>query len=95
MLTRPDFVTTVTTLGPMPEEYLSQAQIARALGVTRQALSVWRARYEGTATPFPEPDVTAGSSPGWRAARLDEIRAWRSTLPGQGAGGGRPRKRDG
>lgn len=79
------------TLGGVAEEYLSAAQLARELGVTRQAVAVWRRRYAGTATPFPEPDVMTGSSPGWRAGRLTEIRAWRDTLPGQGAGGGRPR----
>jgi len=68
-------------------EYLSQADVARELGVARNTVTVWRARY----ADFPAPDVTIGRAPGWLPARLPEIRAWMGTRPGQGAGGGRPR----
>lgn len=76
----------------MADEYLSAADLARELGVARQAVSVWRARYAGTPTPFPEPDTVTGRTAGWRRERIPEIKAWRESLPGQGAGGGRPRK---
>jgi hypothetical protein len=69
-------------------EYLSQADLARELGVARNTVTVWRGRYGD----FPAPDVTIGRAPGWRRARLPEIRAWMGTRPGQGSGGGRPRK---
>jgi hypothetical protein len=69
------------------EEYLSQADLARELGVARNTVTVWRARYPD----FPVPDVTIGRAPGWLRARLPEIRTWMGTRPGQGAGGGRPR----
>jgi len=57
------------------------------------------------APSFPLPDVLIGmedpafgnstTTPGWLPSRMPEIRAWRESLPGQGAGGGRkpPAKR--
>ena len=75
--------------------YLGMADIARQLGVTASAVTTWRSRYRDTPTPFPAPDVEIGldrSIPGWRPGRMKEIRRWRDTLPGQGAGGGRPRR---
>jgi len=69
-------------------KYLSQADIARELGVARHTVNIWRTRY----TDFPEPDVVVGDAPGWLADRLAEIRAWKDSRPGQGAGGGRPRR---
>lgn len=71
----------------MTAGYLSMADVARELGVARNTVAVWRGRYPD----FPAPDVTVGGAPGWLESRLDEIRAWRSARPGQGAGGGRPR----
>jgi hypothetical protein len=67
--------------------YLTQADLARELGVARHAIGVWRHRYPD----FPEPDETIGRSSGWLPSRVDEIRAWMASRPGQGAGGGRPR----
>ncbi len=77
--------------------YLGQAAIAREMGVTRDLVATWRSRYRGTRTPFPEPDAIVGESagrdvPGWLPERMGDIRAWRASLPGQGAGAGRPRK---
>jgi hypothetical protein len=69
-------------------KYLSQAEIASELGVAKNTVNMWRARYDD----FPPPDAHVGDSPGWLADRLPEIRAWRDSRPGQGAGGGRPRK---
>ena len=77
--------------------YLGQASIARELGVSRPLVGTWRYRYKASATPFPEPDVWVEESdgrdvPGWLPESVDAIRAWRASLPGQGTGGGRPRK---
>jgi hypothetical protein len=75
----------------MTERYLGVLGIAEALGVSRHAVHKWRSRYpNGSTHPFPEPDVEVDGAPGWAAARLDEIVRWRESLPGRGAGGGRP-----
>jgi hypothetical protein len=75
----------------MTERYLGVLGVAEALGVSRHAVHKWRSRYPSdSAHPFPEPDVEIDGAPGWLAARLDEIVQWRETLPGRGAGGGRP-----
>ena len=83
----------------MASHYLGQASVARELGVTRHLVGTWRNRYKDTGMPFPEPDVIVDESdgrdvPGWLPESMDVIRAWRASLPGQGAGGGRPRKTD-
>lgn len=87
----------------MTPRYLGQAAISRELGVSRGVVGTWRNRYKDTPTPFPEPDVLIGADdgdddraiPGWLPGRLEEIRRWRDSLPGQGAGGGRPRNAEG
>jgi transposase len=83
----------------MTARYLGQAAVARELGVSRHLVGTWRNRYKDTGTPFPEPDAIVDESdgrdvPGWLPESMDAIRAWRASLPGQGAGGGRPRKAD-
>lgn len=48
-------------MSPMAEYYLSQADIARELGVSNEAVRGWRKRYpRGSAHPFPEPDSWTG-----------------------------------
>ncbi len=42
--------------------------------------------------PFPTPDGYIGRGPYWLRRREQEIRTWSETRPGQGAGGGRPRR---
>ncbi|GII62370.1 hypothetical protein Skr01_24550 [Sphaerisporangium krabiense] len=75
----------------MTESYLGVLGIAQVLGVSRHAVHKWRARYPaGSGHPFPEPDVDVDGTPGWRRDRLEEIVRWRASLPGRGAGGGRP-----
>jgi hypothetical protein len=81
-----------------PARYLGQAAIGRRLGVSRHQVATWRNRYRNSPTPFPQPDAWIGDGeederaiPGWLPGRLEEIREWRKSLPGQGAGGGRPR----
>lgn len=73
-------------------KYLGQAGIARELGVTRQAVAKWRATFAEGDHPFPKPDVWIDGVPGWLPDRVAEIRAWSESRPGQGSGGGRPRK---
>jgi len=78
----------VTKDAGAPALYIGQAGIAREFGVTRQAVSKWRGQ-----PGFPVHDVEVDGVPGWLAARLPEVREWlASGRPGQGAGGGRPRK---
>ncbi|OLT13836.1 hypothetical protein BJF78_21010 [Pseudonocardia sp. CNS-139] len=75
----------------MTERYLGVIGVAEAFGVTRHAVHKWRSRYPGGSShPFPEPDVEIDGAPGWSPDRLEELMNWRSTLPGRGAGGGRP-----
>lgn len=46
---------------PMTEYYLSQADIAREMGVSNEAVRGWRKRYPaGSPHPFPEPDSWTG-----------------------------------
>lgn len=78
--------------------YLSTADVATLLGIQPSAVRSLRAeskpgrRYSGD--PFPEPDLVIARSPAWSEDRTDEILAWSARRPGQGAGGGRPRKTD-
>jgi hypothetical protein len=75
----------------MTRQYLGVVGVAEALGYGRHAVHKWRARYPaGSNHPFPEPDVEIDGAPGWRPDRLPAITNWHATLPGRGAGGGRP-----
>lgn len=86
----------------MSTRYLGVAGLARALGVSRQWVTKYRAQYGPESDhPFPAPDVEivtdldddqADGVPGWLPERVDEVRQWRAGLPGRGAGGGRPLK---
>lgn len=55
---------------------LGQDDVAHFLGVGRTMITVWRKRYED----FPEPDGEVGiysrPVPGWKPARMGEIRDW-------------------
>lgn len=74
-----------------PHSYLGYSGLAEAMGVTRHAVHKWRSRYPAdAANPFPEPDVEIDGTPGWLPSRLNEVLSWRESLPGRGAGGGRP-----
>lgn len=72
----------------MATRYIGTADIAREFGVTRQTVQHWRKRH----SDFPEPDAEINHAPLWLPGRMPEIRAWEASRPGQGAGGGRPRK---
>jgi len=65
--------------------YLDTAAVAKMLGVRRETVS----RYKHDDRSFPAPDIVLSGRPGWL---LESIEAWRAQRPGQGAGGGRPRK---
>jgi hypothetical protein len=83
--------------------YLSAADIADHFGdIEAKTVHTWRARYGPDRSPeaiakaptCPQPDMYLGRrkpQAGWREDRLPEWDAWRASLPGSGAGGGRPR----
>lgn len=77
---------------PEPIRYNSTADLAVLFGVQQDTIDKWRSRYRGTPTPFPEPDAYIGPFAGYLPEREAELLAWRKSLPGRGAGGGRPRR---
>ncbi|GAA1994303.1 hypothetical protein GCM10009799_20510 [Nocardiopsis rhodophaea] len=57
--------------------YLSSAQVAEEVGVTRSTITTSLRRNGLTsARPFPQPRVYIGGTPGWAPSQLPEIRAW-------------------
>lgn len=66
------------------DELLDREQVAARVGI--EPASVTRYLVRGG---FPEPDRRFGRSPAWFASTVDR---WLQSRPGQGAGGGRPRK---
>lgn len=76
--------------------YLSTLDVATLLGIQPSTLRFLRAESKAghryAADPFPEPDLVIARSPAWSEDRTDEILAWNERRPGQGAGGGRPRR---
>ncbi|WP_017972516.1 helix-turn-helix transcriptional regulator [Actinopolyspora halophila] len=76
--------------------FLGVADLAAELGVSTGTVTKWVARYPAdSAHPFPAPDVHIGNVYGWEPSRIEEIKQWRAGMPGQGTGGGRPRKTEG
>ncbi|MGC7101807.1 hypothetical protein ACPZ19_44650 [Amycolatopsis lurida] len=71
--------------------YVDMVEIGSWFDVSHRTVATWRTRYADS-HPFPEPDVIIGRTPGWAISREQEIRDWERVRPGQGAGGGRPRK---
>jgi len=71
--------------------YADMVEIGTWFNVSHRAVANWRSRYADS-HPFPEPDVIIGRTPGWSPDRRSEIEQWEAARPGQGAGGGRPRK---
>jgi hypothetical protein len=78
----------------VPVEYLGVAGVARWFGVKPGTVTTWLARYTG----WPEPDayVVPGRNGDrdklWLPEREPDWRAWKRSLPGQGAKG-RPKPR--
>jgi predicted DNA-binding transcriptional regulator AlpA len=66
------------------EELLDVAQIADIVGVKPATIRQYAHRGD-----MPKPDRRFGRSPAWRRST---IARWLEDRPGQGAGGGRPRK---
>lgn len=64
--------------------YLSLADIAERLGIGASTVRTYRSQGR-----LPEPDAMTGPTPGWLPATIDR---WLEQRPGQGVGGGRPRK---
>jgi len=76
--------------------YLSTSDLAELLGIGPATVRFLRTQSKPggryAADPFPTPDLVIGRSPGWAKERESEILAWNARRPGQGMGGGRPRK---
>lgn len=68
---------------------MDAAAVGALFGVDGRTVSTWRRRYPDT----PVPDAVIGPAAGWLPEREPEWRTWHATRPGQGKGGGRPRKR--
>lgn len=62
----------------MTQVFLSVKEVSERIGVKNAAT------YK-----LPEPDARIGNTRGWLPETIDY---WRAHMPGQGAGGGRPRK---
>jgi len=75
---------------------LDRSAVATILGVRPKTISQYlvESRGEGRYAdhPFPQPDGYIGRGPWWHLGREKDIRTWAAARPGQGAGGGRPRK---
>ena len=70
----------------VPAGALTVAGVAARLGVQRRTVEAYRHHIQ---YGFPEPDGRLGRTPWWKPATID---AWQKARPGQGRGGGRPRK---
>jgi len=83
--------------------YEGASTVGRWLGVSKAVVQTWLHRYttdrtaaeRAKAPSCPEPDVVVigadgRETAGWKPARRAEWEAWRASLPGAGAGGGRP-----
>jgi hypothetical protein len=86
-----------------PVQYWGVTEIGALFGVKGHTVDVWIRRYGPDRTPeetakaptFPAPDAIFGVTrplAGWLPSREAELREWYASRPGQGAGGGRPRK---
>lgn len=75
-----------------------RSAVARLLGVQPKTISQYLSESKGDGryadNPFPEPNGHIGRGPYWRLERKEEILKWAESRPGQGAGGGRPRRDD-
>lgn len=62
----------------IPDTYLTQAAIARAMNVTPQRVSNWRSRSASTGGPQPPPvDLVFDGRSYWHEDRLSQWEAWR------------------
>jgi hypothetical protein len=77
-------VTPPGTLDAVPDNMLTSDEAAARVGVTAASWRSYVARGDG-----PKPDGHLGRTPWWKPETVD---AWKASRPGQGAGGGRPRK---
>jgi predicted DNA-binding transcriptional regulator AlpA len=70
----------------MTTKRIGTAWVAQRAGVSPRTIASYAARGQ---MPKPSACDCCGHSPTWT---WDEITAWLANRPGQGAGGGRPRK---
>lgn len=65
-----------------PGPYMTQADIARCLGVAPQTVQAWRARFAGVkGMETPPIDVVANGKPYWRKDQLPDWEAWLAARP--------------
>lgn len=65
-----------------PGAYMTQADIARCLGVKPQTVQSWRARFDGvTGMETPPVDTVANGKPYWRKNQLPDWEAWLEARP--------------
>lgn len=69
----------------MPTQYMTLAEIAKAAGITVDSARTYHKRATAHRTAghprpgdLPEPDITLGQTPGWKAATIDR---WLATRP--------------
>jgi GntR family transcriptional regulator len=68
----------IKDVAPLPMEYLTSAQLARALGVSAQTVANWRARSVSTEGPKPPPvDLVFDGRSYWHEERLPQWEVWR------------------
>lgn len=72
-------------------KYVGYAGVGAWFGVPGSTVSKWVTRYAQT-HPCPEPDAETDGRPGWLPSREQAWRKWHRERPGQGAGGGRPKR---
>lgn len=58
------------------EKYVSQATVARHLGVRQSAVANWMVRRD----TFPVADAVVDGAPVWLESRLGEWKAWHTAL---------------
>ena len=65
-------------------EQLTAADVAEQLGISAASFRSYVHRGDG-----PQPDGHLGRTPWWSQTTID---TWKAARPGQGVGGGRPRR---
>lgn len=78
----------------MPDGFLTLADVAQLLGVTKRTVIEYRARSKAgelyAYDPLPAEDRSFNRSPLWQVERAGEIKAWNARRPYYGRAGGQP-----
>jgi predicted DNA-binding transcriptional regulator AlpA len=74
------------------QQLLTVAEVAKLLGVQEASVRKYASLDRSTGKRrMPAPDGHLGRTPYWYPATVE---AWQASRPGQGVGGGRPRRAD-